>query len=286
MFSLRKFATSIAVAATVLMTSAINVFADDYQFDLSKASRTFGKGTSYVHYTRLDNERMDKNNFNPLWMTKDSTMEVEFEAAGEYDTAPVSITFQSWTGEKVAGTEDKIVRIFPSTFTESTATFTYDDMVQWYGTDDFSDVYCVRIEDNGNQILATSLTVTNCNIPEDEAENVKGTIIKTETEAAETEAPVEETEVTTEENTSSSETTNKESEETATSTENSDTLNDSTNTTESTDDKTNDSDKNESSSSSPVLIIAIAGGAVVIIAVVIVIIVLSKKKKKSKHRFH
>lgn len=280
MFSFKKLFASIVASVAIMSASAINVFADDYAFDLSKATRTFGKGTTYVHYTRLDNERMDRNNFNPLWMTKDSSLLLEFEAEGEYENTPIVISFQSWTGEKVTGTEDKIVKIYPSEYTDSTAVVTYDDMVKYYGTDDFSDVYCVRAEDDGNQVLVTSFTVTNCNIPEDEAENAKGTIIKTEETAesteTETEPVAEETAAVTEEAVPETTESNETKAEKPAADENEDVTKISEEPSES---------EAEENSSNPILIIGIIAGGVIIVIVVVVILVVSKKKKKSKHRF-
>jgi hypothetical protein len=278
MFSFKKMAASLLASAAILSLGGINASADDYVFDVSKASRTFGKGTSYTHYTRLDNENMDKNNFNPLWITTDSSIIIEFESSGDYEEAPLTMTFQSWTGEKVTGTEDKSILVYPSIFTDTTATITYDDMVEWYGTDDFSDVYCISVNDCGNQILVDSITVTNCNIPEDQAENAKGTIIK-EGEAAEVET-VETPEETTVESVEEASAPDEEGEDTEIKDD------DKEEPEEAANESSEDEDTEESSSNSMLIIIIAAAAVVVIAVVVVVIIVSSKNKKKSKHRFH
>lgn len=162
------------------MALAPSAYADDYYFDMSKARQTFGNGTgtTYSDTTRLDNERRDKDKFNPLWLTEESTIEMEFVSEGEYEETPAVLVLQSWTGELVSGTEEKWIHVLPSSYTETTAIFTYDDIVATYGAD-FSDIYAINVADSGNALLIKSMVATNVNVPEDEiTDKLVGTLVK------------------------------------------------------------------------------------------------------------
>lgn len=162
------------------MALAPSAYADDYYFDMSKARQTFGNGTgsTYSDMTRLDNERRDKDKFNPLWLTEDSSIVIEYVSEGDYEEAPAILVLQSWVGELVSGTDDKWVQVLPSSYDDTTATFTYEDMVAAYGND-FSDVYALNVVDSGNALLIKSMIATNVEVPEDEVtDKLVGTIVK------------------------------------------------------------------------------------------------------------
>lgn len=167
-------------ASAALMALAPSAYADDYYFDMSKARQTFGNGTgsTYSDMTRLDNERRDKDKFNPLWLTEDSSIVIEYVSEGDYEEAPAILVLQSWVGELVSGTDDKWVQVLPSSYDDTTATFTYEDMVAAYGND-FSDVYALNVVDSGNALLIKSMIATNVEVPEDEVtDKLVGTIVK------------------------------------------------------------------------------------------------------------
>lgn len=167
-------------ASAALMALAPSAYADDYYFDMSKARQTFGNGTgsTYSDMTRLDNERRDKDKFNPLWLTEDSSIVIEYVSEGDYEEAPAILVLQSWVGELVSGTDDKWVQVLPSSYDDTTATFTYEDMVAAYGND-FSDVYALNVVDSGNALLIKSMMATNVEVPEDEVtDKLVGTIVK------------------------------------------------------------------------------------------------------------
>lgn len=165
---------SAIAAMAVMATTAVAVSADEFNFDMSKAKPTYGGGQSFSTFTRLDGEKRDRNKFSPLWMTKDSTIEITYETSGEYINAPLNLIFQSWTGDLVSSVEDKWVEILPSSFDETHAVFTFEDIAKTYGSEDFYDVYAINISDNDNSLLVKSFVVTNCNIPDEIASTITG----------------------------------------------------------------------------------------------------------------
>lgn len=162
------------IAASVC---TISTFAEDFSFDMTKARPTYGGGQAYSMYTRLDNERRDKYNFNPLWITEDSTFEVEYTTEGEYIDAPIRLIFQSWEGKLVESKEDKWIQIVPTSFDDTKAIWDYNTITATYGSD-FSDVYCLVLGDGEtNSLTVTSMTAFNLNIPEEDMYSIKNGIV-------------------------------------------------------------------------------------------------------------
>lgn len=268
-------------ASAALMALAPSAYADDYYFDMSKARQTFGNGTgsTYSDMTRLDNERRDKDKFNPLWLTEDSSIVIEYVSEGDYEEAPAILVLQSWVGELVSGTDDKWVQVLPSSYDDTTATFTYEDMVAAYGND-FSDVYALNVVDSGNALLIKSMIATNVEVPEDEVtDKLVGTVVKEgelppgveetsaitdDSEAVESDKIIESNEEPTEEAfTEPDETSENESSVVAEATQ-----------------------ENIPAESNELLIILIAIGAfLVLLAVTIIVVVAIKKKGRNYHRF-
>lgn len=271
---------TIATASAVIMSQGISASADEFHFDMEKAKPTYGGGQAYMYMTRLDNEKRDKNNFNPLWINENSYFEIDYTSEGEYENSPVLLIMQSWTGDLVDGTEVKWVEVYPSELTDTYAKFTYDDIVSAYGSD-FSDVYGINVTDNGNSLTISSFDLINCSYPKDinTAEITGGTAIRTDpitTETAET-APA--SEETIKDNTGNSEAV-EETEEAVD--EKAETETAPGENVEEVNEETVE-DTNESDSSNPFIITTVIA-AVVIVILVIVLIILHKKSSK-RYRF-
>lgn len=174
-----KIAGAVASAAMSMALMTTTVFADDFSFDVTKAKETKGGGQSYTTFTRLTNEKRDKNNFDPTWMTDDSEFIIEYDASGEYDQSPVYLILQCWEGELVEASEDRWVSVLPSVCDASRAVFTREDISSQWGSE-LNDIYAINVGDTGkNSILVKSITVTNCNISSDAETITGGTVIVT-----------------------------------------------------------------------------------------------------------
>lgn len=180
MINFKKIIGLIATAIMAVSVCGISAYADDFSFDMQKAKPTYGGGQAYMTFTRLDNEKRDKNNFNPLWITKDSKIEVEYSTDGEYEESPIYFVFQSWTGEIVSSQEDKWVQIAPTSFDDTKAVWDYTTLTNAYGTN-FSDVYAFVITDGDtNALTVKSLTITNVKIAKDDISTVTGGTVITD----------------------------------------------------------------------------------------------------------
>lgn len=244
--------------------STISAFAEDFSFDMTKARPTYGGGQAYTSYTRLDNERRDKNNFNPLWLTENSTFEIEYTTEGDFINAPVRLILQSWTGELVDSKEDKWIPIEPTSFDDTKAVWDYDTLVAAYGSD-FSDVYSLVIGDGDmNSLTVKSMIATNLDIPDSELYSVtNGSILDNG-------KPVSQPEVT--EADASDETVKETS---------SDEEKDNTETqTDKKSDNNKTEDKNTESLTNNLYVIIL--GAVVIILVITLAVIIIKNKIKAK----
>ena len=217
MRSITKLFAGIAAAAAMAASMSISAFAEDIDFDMAKAHWTAGGSTngasSYSCGTRLSNERRDNKNFNPTWMTpqseviityqvresKDSDTILTDEDTSKLSVPPAEFILQTWKGDLVDSTEDRMQHVLPSKWTATSCTFTYKDIVAAWGSADFSTVYAVQVSDNSvNPLMVTSMIITNCDIPEEDiAEGIKlGTILKDGQEVVVTTAATEITDAT------------------------------------------------------------------------------------------
>lgn len=173
---IKNILSGIIGAAIAVSACTATIFAENFSFNMEKARPTYGGGHAFSMYTRLDNERRDKYNFNPLWITEESTIEVEY-TTGEYTEIPIRLVFQSWEGELVESKEDKWVQIAPTSFDDTKAVWNYETIINTYGSD-FSDVYCLVLSDGGdNSLTVSSMTATNLAIPEEDMYTVKNGVI-------------------------------------------------------------------------------------------------------------
>ena len=218
MNKLLKALTASAAGVFAVGALAFTAFAEDYTFDISEPVKSNGSwGQSFSYYTA--NDEGHPGNFDATWITPDSEVVVDYTYEGETSKAPLELIWQTWDGPKEADPDvkGKWNKISPYEYDETSAKFSYEDIVNAYGTDDFSTVYAINVGDTGVMLTVTGVTITNCDIveaaetdAETEAETEAETDAETEedTEAAEEteetdaeEAAEEETEAETEEET-------------------------------------------------------------------------------------
>lgn len=201
---MNKFLKIFSAAAAGIISAAamsVTVCAEDYEFDLSTAVQSNGSwGQSFIYYTANDLQEEHSGNFDPRWLTEDSEVIMEYTYEGEANNSPVELIWQTWEGPvpqnpDIKGTWNKIA---PDEYDETSAEFSFDSIVDAYGTDDFEAVYAICVGDTGVKLTLTSMTITNCEIPssaaaagEDEEEDAETDVEETsvkETEAAATTA--------------------------------------------------------------------------------------------------
>ena len=217
MNKLLKALTASAAGIFAVGALAFTAFAEDYTFDISEPVQSNGSwGQSFSYYTA--NDEGHPGNFDATWITPDSEVVVDYTYEGETSKAPLELIWQTWDGPKEAdpNVKGKWNKVSPYEYDETSAKFSYDDIVSAYGTDDFSTVYAINVGDTGVMLTVTGVTVTNCDIVEEtetEAETEAETDAETDAEEAaeeteeadvgeETEAETEEaTEAETEEET-------------------------------------------------------------------------------------
>lgn len=197
MNKLFKALTASAAGFFAAAALTFTVFAEDQVFDTSEAVQTNGEwGQSFVYYTCNDGNH--EGNFDATWITSDSEVLVEYTYEGDSSSrAPVELIWQTWAGGPV---DDPDVnkswnKIAPYEYDETSAKFSYEDIVESYGTDNFASVYAINIGDTGVKLKVTGVTITNCDIPGAEADTEAESETEEETEA-ETETE-KETEATT-----------------------------------------------------------------------------------------
>lgn len=198
----KLFRTMCAAAVGILSCAmlAVTAYAEDYTFDVSGASESNGKwGQSFTCYTALGNEEYSEN-FNPMWMTSDSEVIVDYTYKGEANGSPVELIWQTWGDGPVKPNPDVTKdwnKIAPYEYTDTEAKFSFSDIAASYGSDNFDTVYAICVGDTGVNLTVTGMKVTNCNITApvqtEEAAAEAETEAQTEEETeAETEAETEE----------------------------------------------------------------------------------------------
>ena len=151
---MKKLFKTMSAAAVGILSCAIlaaTAYAEDYTFDVSGASESGGKwGQSFICYTALGNEEYSEN-FNPMWMTSDSEVIVDYTYTGEANGSPVELIWQTWGDGPVKPNPDVTKdwnKIAPYEYTDTEAKFSFSDIAASYGSDNFDTVYaiCVAIQ--------------------------------------------------------------------------------------------------------------------------------------------
>ena len=193
---------------------AVTAYAEDYTFDVSGATETNGQWSqSFSYYTALGSEEFAAN-FNPMWMTSDSEVIVDYTYTGEANGSPVELIWQTWDDGPAEPNPDVTKnwnKVAPYEYTDTEAKFSFSDIAAKYGSDNFDTVYAICVGDTGVNLTVTGMKITNCDITvpaETEA-------VEAETEAETEEVTEEETEAQTEEETEEAADEETEAEETA-----------------------------------------------------------------------
>lgn len=203
MNKLFKALTASAAGFFAAAALTLTVCAEDYTFDVSEAVQTNGEwGQSFVYFTA--NDEGHPGNFDATWMTSESEVIVEYTYEGDSSSrAPAELIWQTWDGPRDPDPDvkSKWNKIAPYEYDDTSAKFSFEDIAAKYGTEDFSTVYAINVGDTGVKLTVTGVTITNCNITEDEPETEAETEEETEeeTEAETEEESEEETEAETEE---------------------------------------------------------------------------------------
>ena len=199
---MKKLFKTMSAAAVGILSCAIlaaTAYAEDYTFDVSGASESGGKwGQSFICYTALGNEEYSEN-FNPMWMTSDSEVIVDYTYTGEANGSPVELIWQTWGDGPVKPNPDVTKdwnKIAPYEYTDTEAKFSFSDIAASYGSDNFDTVYAICVGDTGVNLTVTGMKVTNCNITA--PVQTEETAAEAETEAQTEEATEAETEEATE----------------------------------------------------------------------------------------
>ena len=148
-----------AMIAAAAVTTHITAFAKDVKIDVSDAKKAGANEQSVS---------IDKDEFDLRRLSKRSVIKVAFET-DEFDEAypPIQMTIQSWDNDTSPNVDEKggvWAKIAPAEFAETTAKFTYDDIVKAYGTSDLSQVNKIMIgtpEDTAPAIVK-AVEITEC----------------------------------------------------------------------------------------------------------------------------
>lgn len=155
--------TGVAVIAALFLSCALTAFAkEDVEIDVSSAKETSNWGQTF---------NLTADVFNPLRMSSDSQVKIEFETGSDYDEAPVELIIQSWDNTDSPNVDDEggvWAKVAPSSFGDGEAVFDFGDMAEAYGTKDFKQVQGILIGDTGiTSVKLTKMTITNCIAEED-----------------------------------------------------------------------------------------------------------------------
>ena len=148
---------SAAVAGTALSAS-FAAFAEDVKVDVSEAKESTGWGQSIT---------IKKEQFDARRLSKKSLVKVAYDSA-DYagEEQPVELIFQSWdntTSPNADETGAVWARVAPDEWTAAAATFSYDKIVEAYGTDDFSQVMAICVGDTDvTPITVKAVEITEC----------------------------------------------------------------------------------------------------------------------------
>lgn len=306
MKKLLKAMSAAAVGVLSCAVLAVTAYAEDYTFDVSGATETNGQWSqSFSYYTALGSEEFAAN-FNPMWMTSDSEVIVDYTYTGEANGAPVELIWQTWDDGPAEPNPDvtkKWNKVTPYEYTDTEAKFSFSNIAASYGSDNFDTVYAICVGDTGVNLTVTGMKVTNCNITapvqteetaaeaeteaqteeETEAETEEATEAETEAETQEEdEAEIEEAAVEEENEAETEETTETEA-TTAAETTVKETTAEETSATELTRPNAAEIAANapKGDSIAPIIIIIVV--VVVVAAAAVVIIIMMIKKNKGKY---
>ena len=147
-----------ASAAVMAVSFSVTAYADDVSIDVSEAKESTNWGQSIT---------IPKAEFDAERITKDSIIKVAYEAKDyDGDELPIELIFQSWANTTSPNADDEggvWAKVQASEFDAKTATYTYEDIVKAYGTEDFSQVQAIHVGDAGKApIICKGLAISDC----------------------------------------------------------------------------------------------------------------------------
>ena len=182
-------AAALLFSAAAVISAAVSVSAEDYVFDVSDAVESRSWGQSYKQFTALcvDPNEDFSGNFNPMWMTPESEVYIEYDYTGDLedqDGSPIELIWQTWKvdNEMPENVNASWNQIQPYEFDDHSAVFSYADIVASYGTDDFSSVYGINLGDRISGVPDATIKVTSFKITNIDKSRV-GEVAETYTES-------------------------------------------------------------------------------------------------------
>ena len=150
-----KAALTAAITCLTVAVVSLCAFAatetEDVELGMASARKTNGKWGQSVEYTR--------SVFDCSRITSDSEVLVEFELFEEWDgDSPIEFVLHDFVGA-----ENEIwAPVFPEEYTDTSAVFTYQELVDGFGGGNLADVDKIYVGDCGVVMKVTKLTITNC----------------------------------------------------------------------------------------------------------------------------
>lgn len=164
-----------ACMTAFVMSICVSAETEDVELPTQLAKATNGAWGQSIFY--------DKSQFDCSRITPDTIISIEYTTEGELKNTAgyaAELIFQNYS------TADPQIwaKVAPYEFTDTTASYKYDDIIAAYGSEDLSTVDNLCVGDCGVILTVTKVTLTNCEKPE-------------ETTVATTEATTTTTEATT-----------------------------------------------------------------------------------------
>lgn len=178
---------AVACVSAVVMSICVSAETEDVELSTSKAKTTNGAWGQSIVY--------DKLAFDCSRITPDSIITVEFELDGNWVSSgsPIELILQNYsTADPQIWAK---IEPFELDLEESVASFRWDEMVLYYGSEDLSGVDNMCVGDCGVAMTVTKFTITNCTVVE--VTTTTTTVTTTESIIEITDVPEETTAVTT-----------------------------------------------------------------------------------------
>lgn len=174
---------AIACVTALAMAVCVSAATEDVELSTSLAKPTNGSWGQSIIYSKAQ--------FDCGRITPDSIINIEFETEGELLNSlgyAAELIFQNYS------TADPQIwaKVAPYEFTETTASFKYEDIVAMYGSEDLSTVDNLCVGDCGVVLTLTKFTITNCT-SDGAAETTTAATTKAAEETTTTVAETEET---------------------------------------------------------------------------------------------
>lgn len=150
-----KAALTAAITCLTAVVMSVCVFAEteteDVELGVASARKTNGAWGQSVEYTR--------NVFDCSRITPESQVLVEFELYEVWDSgSPIEFVLHDFVGAE----NEVWAPVFPEEYTDTSAVFTYQELVDGFGGGNLADVDKIYVGDCGVVMKVTKLTITNC----------------------------------------------------------------------------------------------------------------------------